>query len=69
MMYSIISIREQATLDRLADLCDYQPMIAKAPWALIFVVDYAKWIDLFERVGCFEPEFVERTGKSEFLSL
>ena len=32
MMYSIVSIREQATLDRLADLCDYQPMIAKAPW-------------------------------------
>ena len=47
MMYSIVSIREQATLDRLADLCDHQPMIAKAPWALIFVVDYAKWIDLF----------------------
>lgn len=64
MMYSIVSIREQATLDRLADLCDHQPMIAKAPWALIFVVDYAKWIDLFEHVGCFEPEFVERTGKA-----
>ena len=39
-------------------------MIAKAPWALIFLVDYAKWIDLFEHVGCFEPEFVERTGKA-----
>ena len=64
MMYSIVSIREQATLDRLADLCDHQPMIAKAPWALIFVVDYAKWIDLFEHAGCFEPEFVERTGKA-----
>lgn len=64
MMYSIVSIREQATLDRLADLCDHQPMIAKAPWALIFVVDYAKWIDLFEHVGCFEPDFVERTGKA-----
>lgn len=64
MMYSIVSIREQATMDRLADLCDHQPMIAKAPWALIFVVDYAKWIDLFEHVGCFKPEFVERTGKA-----
>lgn len=63
MMYSIVSVREQATLDRLADLCDHQPMIAHAPWALIFVVDYAKWIDLFEHMGCFEPEFVERTGK------
>ena len=64
MMYSIVSVRERATLDRLADLCDHQPMIAKAPWALIFVVDYAKWIDLFEHVGCFGPEFVERTGKA-----
>ena len=63
MMYSIIDITAQPTLDRLAVLCDNQPMIAKAPWALVFVVDYAKWIDLFEHVGCFEPEFVERTGK------
>lgn len=64
MMYSILDIREQATLDRLAVLCDNQPMIAKAPWALIFVVDYAKWIDLFEHTGCYEPEFVEATGKA-----
>ena len=63
MMYSIIDIRRQETLGRLAVLCDNQPMIAKAPWALIFVVDYCKWIDLFEHIGCFEPEFVERTGK------
>lgn len=63
MMYSIVSIREKATLDRLADLCDHQHD-RQGAWALIFVVDYAKWIDLFEHVGCFEPEFVERTGKS-----
>lgn len=63
MMYSIIDIRNQDTLDRLAVLCDHQPMIAHAPWALVFVVDYAKWIDLFEHVGCFDPAFAERTGK------
>ncbi len=63
MMYSVIDIRERATLERLAVLCDNQPMIARAPWALVFVVDYAKWIDLFEAAGCFEPEFAERTGK------
>lgn len=63
MMYSIIDIRAQETLDRLAVLCDNQPFIATAPWALVFVVDYAKWIDLFEEAGCFEPAFVERTGK------
>lgn len=64
MMYSIIDIRNQETLDQLAVLCDDQPFIATAPWALVFVVDYAKWIDLFERAGCFEPSFVEQTGKS-----
>lgn len=64
MMYSVIDIREQATLERLAELCDHQPMIAHAPWALVFVVDYAKWIDLFEFTGCYEPAFVERTGKA-----
>lgn len=63
MMYSIIDIRAQETLDRLAVLCDSQPFIATAPWALVFEVDYAKWIDLFEEAGCFEPAFVERTGK------
>ena len=50
MMYSIIDICRQETLNRLAVLCDNQPMIAKAPWALIFVVDYCKWIDLFEHI-------------------
>ena len=63
MMYSIIDIRERGTLDRLSVLCDNQPFIARAPWALLFVVDYAKWIALFEHDGCFEPEFAERTGR------
>ena len=63
MMYSIIDIREQATLDRLAVLCDDQPMIAQAPWALVFVVDYCKWIDLFEHIGCFAEAYVARTGR------
>ena len=63
MMYSIIDIRKPETLDRLAVLCDNQPMIAHAPWALVFVVDYAKWIDLFDYTGCFEESFAEKTGK------
>ena len=63
MMYSIVSIREQATLDRLADLCDHQPMIAKAPWALIFVVDMPSG-SICLSTWVLEPEFVERTGKA-----
>ena len=64
MMYSIIDIQEPSTLERLAVLCDNQPFIAKAPWALVFVVDYAKLIALFEHVGCFTDEFAERCGKA-----
>lgn len=64
MMYSIIDIRKQETLDKLAVLCDSQPMIVHAPWALVFVVDYAKWIDLFERAGCFTDEFTAQSGKT-----
>ena len=63
MMYSIIDIRKKETLDRLAVLCDNQPMIAHAPWALVFVVDYANWIDLFNYTGCFEASLAEKTGK------
>ncbi len=62
MMYSIIDIREQATRDCLAVLCDNQPMVSKAPWALVFVVDYCKWIDLFEHVGCLTEEFATESG-------
>ena len=62
MMYSIIDIREQATRDQLAVLCDNQPIIAKAPWALVFVVDYCKWIDLFEHAGCLDESFAEQSG-------
>lgn len=64
MMYSIIDIRGQATRDRLAVLCDNQPMIAKAPWALVFVVDYRKWIDLFEHAGCLSEDFVAESGRA-----
>jgi FMN reductase (NADPH) len=47
MLYSIIEIEDQALKDRLALTCDDQPFIAKAPWVLLFVADYQKWMDLF----------------------
>ena len=34
----------------------------QAPWALVFVVDYCKWIDLFEHVGCLTEEFATESG-------
>ena len=36
LLYTILDITDQAKKDRLADLCDHQPFIAKAPMVLIF---------------------------------
>jgi nitroreductase len=51
MLYSIIEIDDQALKDRLAVTCDDQPFIARAPWVLLFVADYQKWIDIFRVSG------------------
>ena len=62
MLYSIIEIEDQALKDRLAVTCDHQPFIAKAPWVLVFVADYQKWIDLFAISGVDELDDVAHRG-------
>jgi FMN reductase (NADPH)/FMN reductase [NAD(P)H] len=62
MLYSIIEVEDQALKERLAVTCDNQPFIAKAPWVLIFVADYQKWIDLFAHCGADTMEGVEHRG-------
>lgn len=52
MLYSILEIEDQGLKDRLAVTCDDQPFIARAPWVLLFVADYQKWMDLFAAAGC-----------------
>ncbi len=56
MLYSIIEVTDQGIKDRLAETCDDQPFIAKAPWVLIFLADYQKWTDVFAHsdVGALE---------------
>ena len=54
MLYSIIEVEDQALKDRLAVTCDDQPFIARAPWVLLFVADFQKWMDLFAACGCDE---------------
>ena len=54
MLYSILEIEDQALKDRLAVTCDHQPFIARAPWVLLFVADFQKWMDLFAACGCDE---------------
>ena len=48
MAYSVIEIQDQGIKDRLVHTCDNQPMIAKAPYVLLFVADYQRWIDLYQ---------------------
>lgn len=48
MLYTIIDVQDQAMKDRLVVTCDDQPFIAKAPWVLVLVADFQKWVDLFE---------------------
>jgi FMN reductase (NADPH)/FMN reductase [NAD(P)H] len=59
-LYSIIKVEDQALKDRLAVTCDDQPMIAKAPWVLVFVADLQRWVDLFAASGVERLEDVTR---------
>ena len=53
-LYTILDITDQALKDRLAETCDHQPFIARAPLVLIFCADCQKWYDAFASGGC-EP--------------
>lgn len=50
--YSIIDVQNQGIKDKLAELCDHQPMIAKAPMVWVYVVDWQKWYDWFVLDHC-----------------
>jgi FMN reductase (NADPH)/FMN reductase [NAD(P)H] len=52
MLYSIIEVQQQALKDELAETCDHQPFIASAPYVLLFVADYQRWMDLYAAAGC-----------------
>lgn len=47
MLYSIIEVEDQAIKDRLAETCDHQPFIARAPYLLLFLADYQRWFDYY----------------------
>ena len=51
MLYSILDITDQAIKDRLAQTCDDQPFIAKAPLVWLFLADYQRWYDCFLASG------------------
>ena len=47
MLYTIIEVEDQALKDKLAVTCDNQPFIASAPYVLLFLADYQRWMDTF----------------------
>jgi nitroreductase len=47
MLYSILEVEDQKIKDELVKSCDNQPFIAKAPFVLLFLADYQRWMDYF----------------------
>ncbi len=47
MLYSILEVEDQNIKDKLVKSCDNQPFIAKAPFVLLFLADYQRWMDYF----------------------
>jgi nitroreductase len=51
MLYTIIEVQDQALKDRLSVTCDHQPFIARAPYVLLFLADYQRWVDYYALSG------------------
>lgn len=51
MLYTILDITDQALKEKLAETCDHQPFIAKAPLVLIFLADCRRWLDAYRFAG------------------
>ena len=51
-LYTIIDITDPAKKERLAESCDHQPFIAKAPLVLVFCADCRKWLAAYREAGC-----------------
>ena len=51
-LYTIIDVTDQAKKEQLAESCDHQPFIAKAPLVLVFCADCLKWLRAYEEAGC-----------------
>ena len=51
-LYTILDITDQDLKNALADSCDHQPFIAKAPLVLVFCADCRKWYDAYIEAGC-----------------
>ena len=51
-LYTILDITDPELRLALADTCDHQSMIGRAPMVLVFCADCKKWYDGFLAAGC-----------------
>lgn len=51
LLYTILDITDQGKKEKLAELCDHQPFIAKAKMVLIFCADCRKWLSFYKEAG------------------
>lgn len=52
MLYSIIEIQSEEKRKLLAETCDHQDWILKAPLIVVFVADHRRWCDLYKAADC-----------------
>lgn len=65
-LYTILDITDQKLKERLAETCDHQPFIARAPLVLVFCVDYYRWYHCFK--GLESPEYpVRKPDTGDFM--
>lgn len=50
-LYTILDITDQKLKERLAESCDHQPFIARAPLVLVFCTDCLKWLQAYREAG------------------
>ena len=63
-LYTILDITDPALKAALADLCDHQPFIAKAPLVLVFLADCRRWLNAYHAAGV---EDVRQPGTGDLL--
>jgi nitroreductase len=50
-LYTILDIDDTAIKNRLAELCDNQPFIARAPLVLVMLADTGRWLASYRAAG------------------
>ena len=50
-LYTILNITDPTLKARMADLCDHQPFLAKAPLVLVCLADCRRWLRAYHAAG------------------